>query len=308
MNERARLKQAFLDGALGKHEYARAMADLNAGLAEYAALLATSDIERVELAADGVWMHSRLAPVAIACDPADRGTPPSVALHFGEYERAEFEMWRRLLPRGAVVADVGANIGWYTAHLAALDPTGRVVAFEPVPSSYAWLRKTVARNALGNVTTEPLALSDAPGSIEIYVDPTISGAASTHPSVYGATSTRVSVEATTLDAYAAAHGLRFDALKIDVEGAELAALQGSARVLSEQRPTVFCEMLRRHARAFGYHPNDIIALMGAHGYGCHALAGGRLRPFEQMDEETVETNFFFLHREAHASLAAGLSG
>lgn len=308
MNERARLRDAFRRGAIGKHEYARAMAEQNSALSEYAPMLAESDIERIEITADGVWMHSRLAPVAIACDPADRGTPPSVALNFGEYERAEFEMWRRLLPSGAVVADVGANIGWYAAHLAALDPGSRVVAFEPVPSSFAWLRKTVARNRLDNVVTEALALSDAPGTIDIYVDPTITGAASSHPSVYGGTSSPVRVAAGTLDAYAAAQGLRFDAIKLDVEGAELAVLTGGARVLAEQRPTVFCEMLRRHARAFGYHPDDILALMAGHGYDCFFAASGRLVRFERMDEGTAETNFFFLHREAHASLVAGLSG
>lgn len=308
MNERSRLRLAHRSGELDKHQYAKAMAALNAGLSELPALLAESDIERIEITADGVWMHSRLAPVAVACDPADRGTPPSVALHFGQYERPEFELWRRLLPRGAVIADIGANIGWYSAHLAALDPTATVVAFEPVPSSFAWLRKTVARNNLANVRTEQLAVSDRPGTIEIYVDPTITGAASTHPSVYLDTSSAVRVAAVTLDAYAAEHSLRFDAMKIDVEGAELAVLRGSQRVLTEQRPTVFCEMLRRHARAFGYHPNDIIELMGSLGYGCYSVDGDRLRPFERMDEETVETNFFFLHREAHAPLVAGLSG
>jgi hypothetical protein len=34
----------------------------------------------------------------------------------------------------------------------------------------------------------------------------------------------------------------------------------------------------------------------------------RLVRFERMEEDTVETNFVFLHREAHASLASELSG
>ena len=198
MKERLRLREEFRRGAIDKHEYSRAMTVQHEALSEYVELLSGSDIERIELTSDGVWLHSRLAPVAIAFDPADRGTPGMVSLNFGQYERAEFDMWRRLVPRGATVADIGANIGWYCAHMAAIDPTAHVVAFEPVPSSFHWLCKTIARNGLTNVVSEPLAISDRPGVMDIYVDPTIAGAASAHPSVYHETSSAVTVKVTTL--------------------------------------------------------------------------------------------------------------
>lgn len=300
MNERLRLREEYRRGAIDKHEYSRAMTEQHAALLEYVELLSGSDIERIEITSEGIWMHSRLAPVAIACDLTDRGTPPMVALHFGQYERAEFDMWKRLVPRGATVADIGANIGWYCAHMAAIDPDAHVVAFEPVPSSFNWLRKTVARNGFQNVVSEPLAISDRAGLMDIYVDPTIAGAASAHPSVYHETSSAITVKVTTLDDYAALHGLRIDAIKLDVEGGEFAVLQGAKQVLTEHRPMIFCEMLRRHARAFGYHPNDIIALMKSLDYACFRVAVDRLTPFPSMEEDSVETNFFFLHRLAHA--------
>ncbi len=112
----------------------------------------------------------------------------------------------------------------------------------------------------------------------------------------------MTAKTTTLDDYAVSHSLRFDAIKLDVEGGELAALQGAKQVLTEHRPMIFSEMLRRHARAFGYHPNDIIAMMNSLNYGCFRTSGGNLAPFERMEEDTVETNFFFLNRVAHASL------
>lgn len=308
MNDRLRLREEYRRGAIDKHEYSRAMTEQHAALSEYIELLLGSDIERIELTLEGAWMHSRLAPVAIACDLRDRGTPPMVALHFGQYERAEFDMWKRLVPRGATVADIGANIGWYCAHMAAIDREAHVVAFEPVPSSFNWLRKTIARNNLRNVVSEPLAISNRPGELDLYVDPTIAGAASAHPTMYVQNSSAVRVKATTLDAYAALHGLRFDAIKLDVEGAELAALQGATQVLTEYRPMIFSEMLRRHARAFGYHPNDIIAMMNALNYTCLRISGDRLTPFVRMEEDTIETNFFFLHRGAHASVLDTFAG
>jgi FkbM family methyltransferase len=302
MNELLRLREEYRRGVIDKHEYSRAMTKQHAALSEYIELLSESDIERIELTSEGVWMHSCLAPVAIACDLSDRGTPPIVSLHFGQYERAEFDMWKRLVPRGATVADIGANIGWYCAHMAANDPEARVVAFEPVPSSFNWLRKTIERNSLRNVVLEPLALSNRAGVMDIYVDPTITGAASAHPTVYIQSSFAVSVKTTTLDAYATLHDLRFDAIKLDVEGGELAVLQGATRVLTEHRPMIFSEMLRRHARAFEYHPNDIIEMMNALNYTCLRISHDRLTPFMRMEEDTVETNFFFLHRVAHTSI------
>ncbi len=308
MNERIRLREALRKGEIDKHAYSREMSVQHEALSAYVDLLSGSDIERIELTPDGVWMHSRLAPVAIACDPADRGTPAMVSLNFGHYERAEFDMWRRLVPRGASVADIGANIGWYCAHMAAVDPEARIVAFEPVPSSYNWLCKTIARNDLKNVVTEQLAVSDRPGVMDIHVDPSIAGAASAHPTVYIEKSSPVKVETITLDEYAARHRLKFDAIKLDVEGGELAVLQGARQVLLEQRPMLFTEMLRRHAHAFGYHPNEIIALMNTLHYRCFRIAGDRLASFEKMDEDTVETNFFFLHREAHAPVIEAFEG
>lgn len=308
MKGRLRLREEYRRGAIDKHEYSRAMTAQHEALSEYVELLSESDIARIELTSDGVWLHSRLAPVAIAFDPADRGTPGMVSLNFGKYERAEFDMWRRLVPRGATVADIGANIGWYCAHMAAIDPEAHVVAFEPVPSSFNWLCKTIARNGLRNVVSEPLAISDRPGVMDIYVDPTIAGAASAHPSVYHETSSAVTVKVTTLDEYAATHALRFDAIKLDVEGGELAVVQGARGVLTEHRPMIFSEMLRRHARAFGYHPNDIIGLMKSLNYICFRIAGDRLTPFERMEEDTVESNFFFLHRLTHAPLIEAFAG
>jgi hypothetical protein len=61
------------------------------------------------------------------------------------------------------------------------------------------------------------------------------------------------------------------------------------------------ELLRKWSARFGYHPNDALDLLAEHGYRCFtAIEGGRLREFGRVLEDTVETNYFFLHREAHA--------
>jgi len=305
---RLALRAEFESGSLDKHAYARAMAEHHAALAEYCELLRGSSLAKIEIADDGVWVQSRLAPVWISCDPADRGSPSIVALNFGAYEREHFALWHSLLPVGAGIADIGANIGWYTIHAAALDPSATVVAFEPVPKSFEQLRRAIVRNGLSRVDAENVAITDHTDGLTLIADFSIAGAASVHPTIALDHPQTLHVPSVTLDGYAAAHGRHFDAIKLDVEGGELAVLRGASRVLTSDRPLVFCEMLRRHARAFGYHPNDIIDLMAAHGYRCFTLAQGVLQTFTEMTEETVQTNFFFLHAEAHAAQIDAVEG
>ena len=107
----------------------------------------------------------------------------------------------------------------------------------------------------------------------------------------------------TLDHFVKEQGVeRIDFVKCDTEGAEKMVFAGGAHVFRELRPVVYTEMLRKHAARFDYHPNEIIEMFAGWGYGCYTSESERLLPFEKMDESTVETNFFFLHREKHREL------
>ncbi len=300
-NPAVELRNRFRRGEIDKHEFSRRMSERHAALIEHAALLADTDIAAIELGPDGITFVSRFNGARFPCDPTDRGLPPVVALDFGAYESKDFALLCALVPRGGTLIDVGANIGWYTVHVALADPSARVLAIEPVPSSYRCLEAAVSRNALRNVTTLQVAAAAERGEIILYVDQRISGAASAAPSTSSDGLARVKCPAETLDELVASHGGAADVLKLDIEGAELFALRGASAVLATRRPIVFCEMLRKLALPFGYHPNDIIALMRAHGYDCFRAERARLIPFSAMDEETTETNFYFLHREAHGA-------
>lgn len=295
------LREQHRRGDLDKHELSRRLSQSHACLAEHAALVEGTDIERIEIAPTKVTLVSRFGGARFPCDPRDRGLPPVVALDFGSYEAKDFAMVRQLVPRSGTFVDIGANIGWYTVHVALEDPTARVIAVEPIPASYRWLTMAVAENSLTNVTTLNAGVAAEPGEIELWLDTGISGAASSAPSAGTDGLERLRAPAVTLDELVASHGGTASFVKIDIEGAELFALRGAERVLAEQRPIVFAEMLRKLTRPFGYHPNDIIALMARHGYACFRAVDRALVAFETMTEETTETNFYFLHPESHRS-------
>jgi hypothetical protein len=77
-------------------------------------------------------------------------SPPMAA---GIYEPPETDFVKRHVRPGMAVVDVGANLGWFTVHLADLvGKDGRVDAFEPRSDLFDLLVKTTAENHLINVT------------------------------------------------------------------------------------------------------------------------------------------------------------
>ncbi len=71
---------------------------------------------------------------------------------------------------GDTVWDIGANLGLYTQEfLTAAGPTGRVVAFEPVPSCFDRLRVRFAGS--GQVKLMNVAVGEHDGEIAMILDP-----------------------------------------------------------------------------------------------------------------------------------------
>lgn len=61
-------------------------------------------------------------------------------------------------------------------------------------------------------------------------------------------------------------------------------------------------MLRKWSNKFGYHPNDIINLFTKIGYQCYVINDKKLKLFTKVDENTIETNYFFLHKQKHLDI------
>jgi FkbM family methyltransferase len=143
--------------------------------------------------------------------------------------------------------DVGANIGLYSLGLSALAPRGRIFAFEPSPRSAEFLRTNLRRNRADNVMVFVTALAGHEGTISFHDVPFYTAGSFTAEegswlSSDAVGSTLVQVPCTTLDAFVEDHAVeRVDVLRIDVEGAELAVLEGGVETLAAHRPTVVME-------------------------------------------------------------------
>jgi FkbM family methyltransferase len=136
-----------------------------------------------------------------------------------------------------VVLDCGAYTGWKTLFFSELvGPTGRVVAIEAHPASFACLTEMCRRNHLTNVTPLKCAVSDAAGTAQI-TDTTRSQANTIVAGDVG-----IAVPTRTLDDIIKELGImRVALIKMNIEGAEAAAFRGATEKLRiTQHVAVFC--------------------------------------------------------------------
>src|SRR5262245_59949738 len=153
-------------------------------------------------------------------------------------QEREFEMLAEFVGPGDWVADVGANVGHYTARLSRLvGPTGRVLAFEPVPRTFELLAANSRHFPHANVTLMNVALSDAAQLCGMEVPGGEGGAYLAHLTQRV---TGLNIMCLPLDAMPLPAPLRL--VKIDAEGHEAAVLRGMARTLERDRPILIVEV------------------------------------------------------------------
>lgn len=153
-----------------------------------------------------------------------------IMVESGSWEGTETAVMRGLLRVGDTFVDVGANIGYYTViGSKAVGGTGRVIAFEPDPVSFALLRRNVEANDCRNVTLVEKALSNEPGILELFIDDSNKGAHRIFDR--GDERESVAVEALRLDDFLDDHTGGIDLIKVDTEGAEGLILQGMRETL-----------------------------------------------------------------------------
>lgn len=192
---------------------------------------------------------------------SDAGVIGEIERSGGLYQRDLAGLLRRLLPADAVVIDAGAHVGVLTLLLSALCPQGHVYAFEPAPETHRHLVANLAANQVANVTPVRAAVHDTDGPLAFSFNETNPGGSS----VTSDAAASESVPATRLDTWVAAQGLaRLDLVKLDVEGAELAALDGMAATLARFRPVLVVECNPVALRRFGNRSwRDLLARLQA---------------------------------------------
>jgi FkbM family methyltransferase len=171
------------------------------------------------------------------------GANPGYGL--GTTELAIQMLFCAFIAEGDVIWDVGACIGFFTLLAARLvGERGRVIAIEPIPDNASALHANLELNGFTNVAVVASAASDHSGSATMHKldeQPTWAKLDTAETDFgQGRSGNAMEVPLTTLDGLLDDHPAPA-LVKIDVEGAEVAALRGADRLMREARPVVVCE-------------------------------------------------------------------
>jgi FkbM family methyltransferase len=195
--------------------------------------------------------------------------------YFGrEREQDTMEFFSRLIRAGDAVIEVGGHIGFITQYFSKLvGPAGTVVVFEPGSNNLPYIEENV--RGLANTRLERMAVSSTNGKATFFED-NVTGQnnsllsdyrnAETVARSHGAKLVRAprEVDTVTLDSYVAEHGIAPAFLKIDVEGAELAVLQGARETLRRVR-SAMVEVTENHRAVIDLLREAGLDLLDEHG-------------------------------------------
>jgi FkbM family methyltransferase len=157
---------------------------------------------------------------------------------YGDWAKAESDLFASILRPGAVVLDVGANIGVHTVFFSkAVGPGGQVVAFEPQRLVYQSLCANLAINSLTNVDALNVGVGASCGALSLprldYTTGQNFGGISLAADQNGD-----EVSVATLDSLGLS-SVYF--IKVDVEGMELEVLRGGEALITNSRPILYVE-------------------------------------------------------------------
>lgn len=159
----------------------------------------------------------------------------------------EYLFWSKLNLSGLVIYDVGAFHGLLTLLFARQGK--HVISYEPNTRNHARLMENLQLNGVGNVTVRKLGVGASRETATMVTSSLMPGGASidrkTAENLLHSNQQVASevIQITSLDEDIAEQGLPSpDFVKIDIEGAELAALQGARQTLLACHPQLFLEM------------------------------------------------------------------
>lgn len=205
---------------------------------------------------------------------------------------------RKLNP--AIIFDVGANVGNWGILARRSCPDARIYAFEPVPNTYQKMISSFKTLGLENITPIPSGLYKETTTLKIN-----HYASNEHSSIYDVQGTNyvtqevMEIDLLNGDDFMAEHGIDFiDFLKLDVEGAEMDALAGLTKAISNNK-------IRLIQFEYGYINIttkmllvDFYKFFGAHGYLVGKLYPKKVefRDYSYKHEDFIGPNFIAVRK------------
>ncbi len=185
-------------------------------------------------------------------------------------EKLMTTLFTKFATPGMTVIDVGAYVGYYTLLAArSVGDKGKIFCFEPDPSNYALLLKNIEENNCSNVVPVQKAVTNTTGTIKLFMAKDPSG----HSIVGGNPNQKaILVDSTTLDDFLGARVQPVHIIKIDVEGAENAVLQGMSKIIAKNPGLkIFTEFSPEALKTAGCLPTEYFEKLANYGFDIYLI-------------------------------------
>jgi FkbM family methyltransferase len=212
----------------------------------------------------------------------------------------------RLLGPGTTFVDVGAHIGLLTlAGARAVGASGKVLAIEPVPLCFGLLQRSLTINGLAErVEGKCQAVGTHHARCKFFVRDVL-GHSSLTRGEFAAGGDEIEVSVTPLDELVRP-GQRVDLIKIDVEGAELAVLEGMTRIIAENPElSIIAEFGPSHLKTADVAPEKWLSAFQNRGFDPFVIdeLSGECRPADLPKLKEVESVNILFCRPGSPALA-----
>lgn len=202
-------------------------------------------------------------------------------------------IYSAILKPGDLAVDCGANCGYHTFPMSELvGPSGTVVAVEAIPD----LAARLARRGPPNIDVKAVAIGAAAGRASFSVvrdDMGYSGLQQRPglPADLAGSLDVIDVPVATLDSLLADRRQLVRFVKMDLEGGEFHALQGSTSILRDRPLVIFENGREGAANLYGYTSKDWFSLFDTADFAVFDLFG---RPFCRNDWHTSGMPWYFI--------------
>ncbi len=243
-------------------------------------------------------------PVTVVVKTKDRGVMKldlddmaQIPLYYNIYEWRDTPTIISLVQNTNTILDIGGNIGQMALLFAQY--AKKVYTFEPILETAERLAENIKINHLENkIILSKIALSNSKGKIKFGLPP--KGNRGTGSTVITEQSKNrvIEVDTITLDEFIKQNNISdVDFIKMDIEGAELFALQGMAGLLSsDKKPIIILEMTIVMMNQAGYGSKELLDFLSAFGYQCYEFTKNGLKgPLSEVSP--LSENYCFLTSE-----------
>jgi FkbM family methyltransferase len=223
----------------------------------------------------------------------------------GEYETTQMRIICQLAKQNDYFMDIGSNVGLYAICASLVNPNIKVASFEPNVEIAKQQKRNLEINNIDSVRIFNFGLANENSDLVNFFVPTFTGSGgggllNLHPEEGPSKGSQVAIKI--LDDLEKEIRSQVDFIKVDIEGAEFEFLKGALNTISDSKPVIISELLRKWMLPFGSQPQDFVTALSEIGYVCFEIEDFGIKHITEINDLTIGNNFVFVHKNDNKNL------